>query len=132
MHFHAHKRLRDLVVGINVHSEYGTLLAASNNWATGDDIPLVEPGEAYADFEIDCLYLLPGRYYLSLWLGWKIYYDVLRNCISFDVEPSNYYGSGRGIESRFGLMFFPSRWKTVTPQERSGIAFTGRSEAAEQ
>lgn len=132
MHFRAHKRLRDLVVGINVHSEYGTLLAASNNWATGDDIPLVEPGEAYSDFEIDCLYLLPGRYYLSLWLGWKIYYDVLKNCISFDVEPSNYYGSGRGIESRFGLMFFPSRWRTVTPQERSGIAAIGGSAAAEQ
>jgi lipopolysaccharide transport system ATP-binding protein len=122
MHFRASKRLRDLVVGINVHSEYGTLLAGSNNWATGDDIPLVEPGDGYADFEIDCLYLLPGRYYLSLWLGWKIYYDVLKNCISFDVEPSNYYGSGRGIESRFGLMFFPSRWRSVTPQERPGIA----------
>jgi hypothetical protein len=124
LHYRALKRLRDLVVGINFHSEYGTLLAASNNWATGDDIPLVEPGEGHADFEIDCLYLLPGRYYLSLWLGWKTYYDVLRNCIAIDVEPSNFYGSGRGIESRFGVMFFPSRWKSVTPQERSGMAGT--------
>jgi lipopolysaccharide transport system ATP-binding protein len=124
LHYRALKRLRDLVVGINFHSEYGTLLAASNNWATGDDIPLVEPGEGHADFEIDCLYLLPGRYYLSLWLGWKTYYDVLRNCIAIDVEPSNFYGSGRGIESRFGVMFFPSRWKSVTPQERSSMAGT--------
>lgn len=122
LHYYANKKLRDLVIGINFHTEYGTLLAASNNWATGNDIPVVEPGEGFADFEIDCLYLLPGRYYLSLWLGWKIYYDVLKNCISFDVEPSNYYGSGRGIESRFGLMFFPSRWKSCAPQERIALS----------
>ncbi len=46
-------------------------------------------GDGYADFEIDCLYLLPGRYYLSLWLGkWSNQQDVLKNCISFDVEAS--------------------------------------------
>jgi len=133
MYFVAHKRLRDLVVGINFHSEYGTLLAASNNWSTGNDIPVADPGEGYADFQIGCLYLLPGRYYLSLWLGKSSnLHDVLKNCIAFDVEPSDYYGSGRGIESRFGLMFFPSRWKTVPPQERSGVIGEPRREARGQ
>jgi lipopolysaccharide transport system ATP-binding protein len=131
MHFRSYKRLRDLVVGINFHSEYGTLLAHSNNWATGDEISLVEPGVGFSDFQIDCLYLLPGRYYLSLGLaarsglyaeGWKNSYDTLMNCVTFDVEPSNYYGSGRGIESRHGLMFFPSRWRTAPPQELSRIS----------
>lgn len=119
LHYRALRQLRDVVIGINIHNEYGTLLAASNNWATGDDIPVVEEGDGYADFEIDCLYLLPGRYYLSLWLGkWNEQQDVLKNCISFDVESSDYYGSGRGIESGFGLMFFPSRWKSCAPQMR--------------
>ena len=119
LHYRAYKPMRDLVVGINIHSEYGTLIAASNNWATGDDIASVEPGEGFADFEVDRLYLLPGRYFLSLWLGKSNnLYDVLKNCVAFDVEPSNFYGSGRGIESRFGLMFFPSRWRSTTPQER--------------
>jgi lipopolysaccharide transport system ATP-binding protein len=122
LHYRARKVLRDLVVGINIHNEYGTLVAASNNWATGDDIPLVEQGDGFADFEIDCLYLLPGRYFLSLWLGkWNNQLDVLKNCIHFDVEPSDYYGSGRGIDNSFGLMFFPSRWKSCAPQERSSI-----------
>lgn len=121
LHYRANRQLRDLVIGINIHNEYGTLVAASNNWATGDDIPLVEPGEGFADFEIDCLYLLPGRYYLSLWLGkWNNLHDVLKNCISFDVEPSDYYGSGRGIDAGFGVVFFPSRWKSVAPQDRPG------------
>jgi lipopolysaccharide transport system ATP-binding protein len=118
LRYRAHRRLRDLVVGINFHTEYGTLLAASNNWATGDDIPVVESGEGVADFEIDCLYLLPGRYYLSLWLGkWNNLHDVLKNCVAVDVEPADCYGSGRGIESRFGLMFLPSRWRSYPPQD---------------
>jgi lipopolysaccharide transport system ATP-binding protein len=122
LHYRTHKVLRDLVIGINLHNEYGTLIAASNNWATGDDIPIVEAGEGFADFDIDCLYLLPGRYFLSLWLGkWNNLHDVLKNCIHFDVESSDYYGSGRGIDSSFGLMFFPSRWKSVAPQECSSI-----------
>ena len=125
LHYRAHKILRDLVIGINIHNEYGTLVAASNNWATGNDIPVAEAGEGFADFEIDCLYLLPGRYYLSLWLGkWNNLQDVLKNCIHFDVEPSDYYGSGRGIDGSFGLMFFPSRWKSCAPQERG--AFLGK------
>lgn len=118
LRYRAHKMLRDLVIGINIHTEYGTLLAASNNWATGDDIPYVEPGEGYADFEIDFLNLLPGRYYVSLWLGkWEHQLDVLKNCIAFDVETADCYGSGRGIESRFGLIYFPSRWRSVPPAE---------------
>lgn len=122
LHYRANKLLRDLVVGVNIHNEYGTLIAASNNWATGNDIPAAEPGAGFADFEIDRLYLLPGRYYLSLWLGkWSNLHDVLKNCIAFEVEPSDYYGSGRGIDSSFGLMFFPSRWKSVPPQELSGV-----------
>lgn len=131
LHYRAHRQLRDLVIGINIHNEYGTLVAASNNWGTGDDIPLVEPGDGFADFEIDCLYLLPGRFYLSLWLGkWNNLHDVLKNCISFDVEPSDYYGSGRGIDAEFGVMFFPSRWKSVAPQDHSGTGDARPPESA--
>lgn len=122
LHYRARKELRDLVIGINIHNEYGTLIAANNNWATGDNIPLAEVGEGYADLEIDCLYLLPGRYYLSLWLGkWNNPNDILKNCIQFDVETSDFYGSGRGIDSGFGIVFFPSRWKSCAPQERAAL-----------
>jgi lipopolysaccharide transport system ATP-binding protein len=121
LYYRANQLLRDVVVGIDVQNEYGTLIAASNNWATGDEIPVAEVGEGFADFEIDNLYLQPGRYYLSLWLGkWNNQQDVLKNAIHFDVEPADYYGSGRGIDAKFGLMFFPSRWKSCAPQERRG------------
>ena len=123
LHYRMNKTMRDLVIGINIHTEYGTLLTASNNWATGDDIPFVNEGDGFADFEIDCLNLLPGRYYLSLWLGkWEHQLDVLKNCIAFDVESADCYGSGRGIESRFGLIYLPSRWKSRAPQELGALA----------
>jgi lipopolysaccharide transport system ATP-binding protein len=132
LHYRANRVLRDLVVGVNIHNEYGTLIAASNNWATGDDIPVVEPGTGFADFEIDCLYLLPGRYYLSLWLGkWSDQLDVLKNCVAFDVEPSDYYGSGRGIDRAFGVMFFPSRWRSSAPQERAPTLGVPTSDTAD-
>ncbi len=118
LYYHAYQRLRELLIGINILTEYGSLVAASNNEVTGDRIPIAEPGEGYADFEIDTLYLLPGRYYLSLWLGrWENLQDVLKNCISFDVEPSDYYGSGKGIDNRHGILFLPSRWKMYPSQE---------------
>jgi lipopolysaccharide transport system ATP-binding protein len=114
LHYRAHQRLRDLVVGINIHTELGTLLTASNNWATGDDIAYAEPGDGYVDWVVDTLNLLPGRYYLSLWLGkWENLHDVLKHCIAIDIESSDYYGSGRGIESRFGLMFLPCHWDSA-------------------
>jgi hypothetical protein len=132
LHYRANRPLRDLVVGVNIHNEYGALIAASNNWATGDDIPLAEPGDGYADFEIDRLFLLPGRYYLSLWLGkWSNLHDVLKNCIAFDVEPSDYYGSGRGIDGSFGMMFFPSRWKSRAPQDNAPAASTQRDRCSD-
>ncbi|HEY8468159.1 MAG TPA: ABC transporter ATP-binding protein [Longimicrobiales bacterium] len=112
LHYRAYKRLRDLVVGINIHTDLGALLTASNNWATGDDIPYVEPGDRYVDWVVDLLNLQPGRYYLSLWLGrWDNPHDVLKNCVAIDIESADYYGSGRGIDSRFGLIFMPCRWE---------------------
>lgn len=124
LHYRACKRLRDFVVSISIQTEYGTRLAASNNWVTGNDIALVELGEGFADFEIDCLYLLSGRYYLSLWLGkWGNFHDELKDCIAFDVESSDCYGAGRAMKSGdFGLIFLPSRWKSKAPQDRETFA----------
>lgn len=29
-----------------------------------------------------------------------------------DVETSDWYGTGRGIDPHFGLIFMPARWRT--------------------
>jgi hypothetical protein len=111
--FRVHRKIRDFRVGLEMLTELGLRLAASNNWATGFDIPYVSPGDGYIDFEIDFLNFMPGRYYLSLWLGpWENLHDVIQHCAIIDIEPADYYKSGRGIESRFGLVFLPCRWKS--------------------
>ncbi len=55
---------------------------------------------------------MPGNYYISLWASsFDEWHDVLDNVAQMEVETSDYYGTGRGIESRFGLIFLPFRWK---------------------
>lgn len=110
--FETFEPLQDFRIGIEFLTHLGLRVTASNNWATGQDIARVGVGEGYLDLEIDCLPLMPGRHYLSLWLGrWENLHDVLQNCVVMDVEASDYYKSGRGIDPSFGLVFLPCRWK---------------------
>jgi hypothetical protein len=66
---------------------------------------------------------MPGRHTVTLWIAGigPIWYDLLEHCASFDVEASNYYKSGRGIESRFGLMFLPGYWSWDATKESSRV-----------
>jgi lipopolysaccharide transport system ATP-binding protein len=113
VHFRVHAVIQDLWVGIEFNTDAGMRLTATNNWATGYYVPSVSPGESYMDLEIDQLPMMPGRYYLSLWLGKGHHmHDGLQNGVVMDVEPSDYYGTGRGVDSAFGLVFLPCRWKS--------------------
>lgn len=112
-HFETYEPLQDFRIGIEFLTDLGLRVTATNNWATGFSVPQVGVGSGYLDLEIDCLPLMPGRYYLSLWLGrWENLHDVLQNCVVLDVEPSDYYKSGRGIDPAFGLVFLPCRWRS--------------------
>jgi lipopolysaccharide transport system ATP-binding protein len=113
LHFRVHQKVTEFRAGIEFLTELGLKLSGTNSWATGFDVPHVFPGDGHIDFEIDFLNFLPGRYYLSLWLGVPgDIQDVIQNCVVLDVEPSDYYKSGRGIDNRFGLVFLPGRWKS--------------------
>jgi hypothetical protein len=47
------------------------------------------------------------------------WHDVLDNVAKLEVEPSDFYGTGRGVESRFGLIFLPFRWTAADAQQPS-------------
>jgi hypothetical protein len=86
----------------------------TTTWLHGLDIPLVPMGEGHVDLEIDSLNLLPGRYLVSLLLNSCLRqhtYDLLENPVHLDVEEAPIYGSTRHIDSRYGLVFFPQRWR---------------------
>ena len=55
---------------------------------------------------------MPGIYYIGVWLmGFGgVEYDTLDNVAKLEVQPSDYYGTGRGIDAKFGMIFLPYRW----------------------
>ena len=111
-HFHADKPIRDPSFGFRLYTEMGTLITETYHRLLGIHIPKVEPGDGYIDAEIESLNLVPGRYALSLWItapgGTPVYDGDVR--ASLDVEVADVYRSGRMLDSRSGLVYFPQRW----------------------
>jgi hypothetical protein len=56
---------------------------------------------------------MPGRYYLTLVLSSWLdrVYDFIENAVYLDVEEAPIYGHSRHLDSRFGVVFFPQRWR---------------------
>ena len=112
LHYHALKHVARPDFEVGIYSDLGTLLTKFSTWIDYQ-IEAVSPGAGHLDLVIDCFGFQPGRYYLSLCL--KIqgpsYFDVLEHCLQFEVDASDFYGSGKGIDRYFGLVFFPCRWR---------------------
>jgi lipopolysaccharide transport system ATP-binding protein len=116
LHYECYRSLQNVDFGFRIHTNHGVLVTDAHTWATGQEVPLVCKGKGGIDGKIDFLNLMPGRYYLSVWAA-KVdeFHDELENAVVLDVEPSDYYGTGRGIEARFGIIFLPCRW-TSNPE----------------
>lgn len=112
LHYEVLETVTQPIFGFQLFSAAGVFLTDVSTWNLGVDIPSLSPGRGYVELVIDFLNLMPGRYFLSLWLTspGEVLHDVLEHCAVLDVEPSNFYKSGRGIESRFGILFFPCQW----------------------
>jgi lipopolysaccharide transport system ATP-binding protein len=113
LHYDVNAEIRSPYFGVRLYTDLGTLVADVNTWQTGYEIPVLSVGEGYLDLDIEKLNLMPGSYFVSLWsqrLGEYTVFDLLEHCAVLDVSPSNYYGSGRGLDRRYGLVFFPCSW----------------------
>ncbi|MBS0377851.1 MAG: ABC transporter ATP-binding protein [Proteobacteria bacterium] len=130
MHYHANEPIERPCFGLKVLTDMGTLVTDASTWLHGIDIPLVPPGDGYVDLEIDFLNLLPGRYYLTLWIDSVIrqgrIFDAIEHAMHLDIEEAPVYNSSRRIDSRYGLVYFPQRWnlegisRTPDVEVRSG------------
>jgi lipopolysaccharide transport system ATP-binding protein len=112
-HYHAKTPIRDPSFGFRLFTEMGTLITEAAHWMHGIHIPSVAAGDGYIDVEITSLNLVPGQYSISLWItgpaGKPIYDGDVR--ASLEVEVSDVYGAGRMLNSDFGIVYFPQRWR---------------------
>jgi lipopolysaccharide transport system ATP-binding protein len=118
LNYEAVERVVNPIFGFQLFSATGVFLTDVSTWNLGVEIPTLHPGDGYLDLAIDALNLMPGRYFLSLWLTSPdgTLHDVLEHVTALDVEPSNYYKSGRGIDGRFGVIALPCRWDVAGMQ----------------
>lgn len=74
---------------------------------------MLEAGDAYLDLEIDYLNLMPAKYALSLWAtddSGGVVYDNVEYGATLEVDTANIYNSGKSLDSRCGIVFFPQKW----------------------
>jgi hypothetical protein len=130
LYYHVEKRVQNIInFGIRIFTELGTLVADFSTINTGTLISAMEPGGGYIEADIDFLNLMPARYYMSLSVynaGYEIY-DGLEHCAAFDVEASDFYKTGKGINSSNGIVFFPYRWFCGSPV-REGLPVKEREQ----
>ncbi len=119
-HYHAPKPVPYPSFGFRLYTELGTLVTDTSTWHHGLDIPLIEAGDGYLDLEISCLNLLPARYNMALWLTGinGMVHDVVEHGVTLEVEMANIFDSGRTIDSRFGIVYFPQKWVFPKPVDR--------------
>jgi lipopolysaccharide transport system ATP-binding protein len=126
-HYHAREPISFPSFGFRLYTEFGTLVTDTSTWHHAIDIPLVPAGDGYVDLHIDFLNLLPARYFFSLWITGAAspVHDNVEHCAQLEVELSNIYSSGRMLDSRSGIVFFPQRWKV----QETLVANVGSKEA---
>jgi hypothetical protein len=115
-HYYAEQPIRDPSFGLRLYTEMGTLITDTSPWLHGVHIPEVRPGHGHIDLEFESLNLVPGHYAISLWIvavgGTPIFDGDVR--ASLEIEVADVYGSGRVLDHRYGLVYFPQRWGTPT------------------
>jgi lipopolysaccharide transport system ATP-binding protein len=111
LHFECRREIPSLHFGMRIFSNTGVLITEVNTWATNEEIPLAGEGPGSIGLKIDFLNLQPGSYYIGVWASsFFEWHDVLDNIGKLEIEPSDFYGSGKGVTSRFGYVFLPYHW----------------------
>ena len=113
LHYNASEAVAYPSFGFRLYTDTNILVTETSTWHHGIYIDSVAPGDGYLDLEIGCLNLLPASYTLSLWatdMQGALVYDNVERASTLDVQPANIYQSGRDIDSRCGIVFFPQKW----------------------
>jgi lipopolysaccharide transport system ATP-binding protein len=121
-HYSASEPVADPSFGFRMYTDTGTLVTETSTWHHAIPAPVSKAGSGYLDLEIGCLNLMPARYTLSLWatdMQGAAIYDNVEHAVALEVETANIYQSGRNLDSRSGIVFFPQRWNLSGTLQRT-------------
>jgi lipopolysaccharide transport system ATP-binding protein len=112
-----HYEVRDEVLNprfyFSFRDEKGAKIATFGSDISGQHVDKMLPGTGYVDIDIENINITPDRYYFDFWIyksrGGQLY-DHVPGCARLDVEVSNYYKTGIGIDKGLGHMFFACKW----------------------
>jgi lipopolysaccharide transport system ATP-binding protein len=112
MHYSASRDGIKPIFGLEISTEQGAVVSRVSTWLCGVDVPMLSRGEGFVDLHLDSLNLMPGRYFLTVWLGalGPIFYDSIDRWGVLNVEVADFYGSGRTSQDKSVIMLFPCRW----------------------
>jgi len=113
LHYCAHEPIAFPCFGFRMYTEYQTMVTEVGTSHHGIYISSVAPGEGYVDLEIECLNLMAAKYHLSLWLTdmpGTLVYDNVERAVTLEVEGANLFRSGKAMDGRQGIVFFPQKW----------------------
>jgi lipopolysaccharide transport system ATP-binding protein len=118
LYYTVHKPAAKPEFYFRIRNEIGEKVATMSTSLSGHELPTLYPGQGYVDLDIDFLNINPDRYYITVYAinttdredGETICYDSIERCAVLDVSVSDYYGSGKGIDKYWGVMFLPCKW----------------------
>ena len=97
-------------LGVVIKNNLNTAVAAVNMRMTGSiDSRHLKAGTITCD--LDEVLLAPGRYSVDVWLGdGAVDSDMVEGCLSFDIESTDFYGSGVPPFSHLGTYVLKPKW----------------------
>ena len=99
------------VLGVVVKTGFGFRLFGINNRIVAGQTLNEVSTEAVITCQFDRMPLMPGTYYLDLYLGDPFGdIDVVTDAISFEVFPSDVFGTGRLPPQLAGPLFLSAHW----------------------
>lgn len=118
LHYQVHKPISKPEFYFRFYTDLGVRVATFGTSLSGHEIQTLYPGAGHIEVDIDSLNIMPDRYYLNLWINstnviiteTDTTHDGLERCTALDVEGSDYYRSGKGIDKWWGVMFIPCKW----------------------
>jgi hypothetical protein len=122
IYYLAYEPIKNPHFAFEIFTEYGTKVTSFNTWVSGFDILSLPPGKGFIELQVDSLALFTGRYFITLWSAsaGNIWYDRLDQCAVLNVEPSDFFKTGRLMKKQhYGIAIFPCAWQVNVQADSS-------------